>query len=70
MTLTLTFNTRDEYTRAKDFYNDISDFWPERDSDEFRTFFFEEDNNPDQLERDIDQELTEMGFTGYYFATE
>lgn len=68
--LLLFFNNRAEYERAKDFFDNESDFAPFDQNNEFRCLTFEEDVNIDALEAGITDELEANGFDGYHFELE
>lgn len=68
--LLLIFKTKAEYERAKDFFDNESDYAPFDQNDEFRSLTFEEGCNIDALEAGISEELEANGFEGYHFETE
>ena len=69
--LLLCFRDTKEYERACTHFRTNSDYYADREDDEFRTLYFpEEDSMIDQLEGDIDAELCANEFTGYHFESE
>ena len=69
--LLLCFRDTEEYERACAHFRTNSDYYADRENDEFRTLYFpEEDSMIDQLEGDIDAELCANEFTGYHFESE
>jgi hypothetical protein len=67
MELNLFFNSRAEYERAKNFFENKSDFYANEMNDEFRCLTFNEESNLDALEMAITDELNENNFNGYWF---
>ena len=65
--LVIVFRNEDQYEKALSHFDARSDFYPDSyDSNDYKVTF-EEDNNVEALESAIDEELTEYGFTGYWF---
>ncbi len=72
-TLALTFKDSNEFERAKEHFESISDFYPSDINDEFRTFHFEvqDQADADSTEHYLTQELEgETDLQGYYFSIE
>jgi hypothetical protein len=72
-TLALTFKDPNEFERAKEHFESISDFYPSDINDEFRTFHFEvqDQADADSTEYYLTQELEgETDLQGYYFSVE
>ena len=68
--LVLFFRNKSEYERAKDFFENVSDFYAHEMNDEFKSLTFAEDGDLDTLETCITQELEDNGFVGYWFGCE
>jgi len=71
--LALTFRSKDEFERAKEHFASSSDFHPFDINDEFKTFFFEVEDqaDADSTEFYLTQELEgETDLQGYYFSME
>lgn len=71
--LALTFKDPNEFERAKQHFESNSDFYPFDISDEFKTFYFqvEDQADADSTEFYLNQELEgETDLQGYYFSTE
>jgi len=71
--LSLTFRSKDEFERAKEHFASSSDFHPFNINDEFKTFFFEVEDqaDADSTEFYLTQELEgETDLQGYYFSME
>jgi len=72
-TLALTFKDPNEFERAKEHFESNSDFYPFEISDEFKTFYFQvqDQADADSTEFYLNQELEgETGLQGYYFSIE
>lgn len=68
--LLLFFHSYAEYTRGKDHFDNVSDYYAEDANDEFRALTFDEGNDIDALESALTDELDNLGFTSYYFESE
>ena len=71
--LSLTFRSKDEFERAKEHFESTSDFHPFNINDEFKTFFFEVEDqaDADSTEFYLTQELEgETDLYGYFFSME
>jgi len=71
--LSLTFRSKDEFERAKEHFASSSDFHPFDINDEFKTFFFEVEDqaDADSTEFYLTQELEgETDLYGYFFSME
>ena len=71
--LALTFRSKDEFERAKEHFASSSDFHPFDINDEFKTFFFEVEDqaDADSTEFYLTQELEgETDLQGYFFSME
>jgi hypothetical protein len=72
-TLALTFKDPNEFERAKEHFESTSDFYASDINDEFRTFYFEvqDQADADSTEYYLTQELEgETDLQGYYFSIE
>jgi hypothetical protein len=67
MELNLFFKSREEYERAKDFFENESAFYANEMNDELRCLTFNEEISIDAIEKAITDELTENNFNGYWF---
>jgi hypothetical protein len=71
--LALTFTDKNEFERAKEHFASSSGFYPFNINDEFKTFFFEVEDqaDADSTEHYLTQELEgETDLQGYYFSME
>jgi hypothetical protein len=71
--LALTFRSKDEFERAKEHFEINSEFYPFDINDEFKTFFFqvEDQSEADVTEFYLTQELEgETNLKGYFFSME
>ena len=71
--LSLTFRSKDEFERAKEHFESTSDFHPFDINDEFKTFFFEVEDqaDADSTEFYLTQELEgDTDLYGYFFSME
>ena len=67
--LVVNFNDREEFDRAKEWFDTFSDYTYDRSNSEFRCLYFPEENL-DALETAICDELTNEGFESFYFTSE
>jgi hypothetical protein len=69
--LNVVFKSTEDYIRAKEWFNEESDFYPEGEYDEFRTISFEvaDQEDADALEKALDQELTGADIYSYHFES-
>lgn len=68
--LVLFFHERSEYERAKDFFENESEFYANEMNDEFKSMTFHENNDIDSLELAMTDELTNNDFDGFWFGCE
>lgn len=67
--LIVIFKEQEEFESAVNFFTNQSDFFAEDINYEFKSFSFPEENL-DALEREIENELTENGFSSFHFESE
>ena len=70
--LVLIFKDIDQFNKAASFFKRRSKFFPEEIIGETKSFLFrvQDQNHADILENDLDKELSNNNFYGYYFETE
>lgn len=68
-TLVLHFTSREDFARAKKWFDEFSAFGYFRSNNEFRCLYFE-DENIDALEAELRDELAEWDFDNFYFTAE
>jgi hypothetical protein len=69
MKLNLFFLHRGEYEKAKNFFENESDFYANEMCDELCCMVFNEDGDLDALEMALTDELSENNFGGFWFET-
>jgi hypothetical protein len=69
--LDVVFKSTEDYTRAKEWFTEDSDFYPEEESDEFRMISFgvADQEDADALEKALDQELNNAEIYSYHFES-
>lgn len=70
--LVVNFNTQTDFSLALDFFKHESNFYAYKSNHEFRSLFFEvnDEQEANDLEMMIESELNEMRFRNFYFSLE